>query len=769
MGFGRILRFVATHCALALLILIPLHAATWPIIVDGKRVEAPWVALSNTPERLAVGDALFVRNEQHGLWLCVRDVEHLVFEDRLTAEARIYRVTPSGRQVVGYMVDYWRPASALEADRKWQEARKNGLGAEELVRLTNQNREAEDDAPRPTLSAEGPAVKEYWGVRTGWNEDRAAALAHVRRSETFVAIETGTDDKAPLPDFSGFRCLHVEWGRPQDQRFDAVFGPELVFLRLAIEANQPDKSVDATRIARATNLRFFASSFADLRNPEALGKLLHLRVLDLSWSQKLTQIDWAAELHELESINLHTTGVKSLAPLRDLPHLRRVVASQSPVAQLPAGGFAALREFELLDTALPDGQVRAFRETHPACRVRFEWRDALMTALKGVDRLVLRSGGTCHRQPAEETVLFETRDAAEIAAFLDLIEINEKQSNGICMCCGTPTFDFYAGERHLAMVGVQHGQALRWEWPADGRLTRSSRERFATWLEQRGAPESAKAARELAAQEKAQERVKSRFLGTLGPELQAKLEEGALKSDGDLKLVIQRATPSPQERARLVLRLLGSDPEMGWRGSGPADELIGDFVWKIPTGTAAAALAATSSSEDVRETSGAARALFGHGAPKALLKHKALKPAILPLARWAAASSRSDVRSRTVRALEENDTTTNRAVLRSLVINPPPLREIAAEDLQEPGGMIAYRPGDGDVAETVPVDWHALLALVRLKDVMAPQLLEQKRVNLPAVCATLLQRIDVLRREPARIADDRRFGEDKTLGKPESE
>lgn len=86
---GKLLRVLALVCAAV--VGIGLCGATWPIEIDGKKADAPWYALSDSPEKLAVGDALYVGNENGGLWLCVRDTENLCFVNRLQSEALLYR------------------------------------------------------------------------------------------------------------------------------------------------------------------------------------------------------------------------------------------------------------------------------------------------------------------------------------------------------------------------------------------------------------------------------------------------------------------------------------------------------------------------------------------------------------------------------------------------------------------------------------------------------------------------------------------------------
>ena len=44
---------------LALIAAVVAQGATWPIELDGKKVDAPWYGLSESPDTLAVGDVLY--------------------------------------------------------------------------------------------------------------------------------------------------------------------------------------------------------------------------------------------------------------------------------------------------------------------------------------------------------------------------------------------------------------------------------------------------------------------------------------------------------------------------------------------------------------------------------------------------------------------------------------------------------------------------------------------------------------------------------------
>jgi len=183
------------------------------------------------------------------------------------------------------------------------------------------------------------------------------------------------------------------------------------------------------------------------------------------------------------------TRVTSLSPLDGSDSIRDIYAGTSAVRVLPKGDLRSLHSINLVSTQVDAQAVEQFRQVHPACMVQYGWTDSLRKAVQGTTRLRIRSGGTCHRRIEEEKTLAEVTDSQEIERFVKAIDIDESRSGGVCMCCGNPTFEFYAGGRLLAMIGYHHGERLRWaegEWTGDGELTARSQDSLLSWLTQHG-------------------------------------------------------------------------------------------------------------------------------------------------------------------------------------------------------------------------------------------------------------------------------------------
>jgi hypothetical protein len=112
----------------------------------------------------------------------------------------------------------------------------------------------------------------------------------------------------------------------------------------------------------------------------------------------------------------------------------------------------------------------------------------LAKALVGVDRIRVRSGGTCHRDIASERTLFEEADPAQVAEVVRLIRIDTAKSGFHCMCCGNPSIEFYRGDELIVTLGYHHGRSVRWRegWRGDGLMTADGAAALNAWLASHG-------------------------------------------------------------------------------------------------------------------------------------------------------------------------------------------------------------------------------------------------------------------------------------------
>jgi hypothetical protein len=189
--------------------------------------------------------------------------------------------------------------------------------------------------------------------------------------------------------------------------------------------------------------------------------------------------------------------------------------------------------------------------------MQYRWTASLRKAVQGTTRLRIRSGGTCHRALEQEKTLAEVTDAGEINRFIHGIVINGWRSGGTCMCCGDPTFEFYAGDRLLAMVGYHHTKRLRWangRWRGDGQLTAAAQSLVISWLSQHGV-DGPRQAREQEEKRRVEERrVEARYAEIAGRQTLVAVAEASRK--------ISRSY-DPREETRLrVERQLNAEAEV---------------------------------------------------------------------------------------------------------------------------------------------------------------------------------------------------------------
>jgi hypothetical protein len=79
-------------------------------------------------------------------------------------------------------------------------------------------------------------------------------------------------------------------------------------------------------------------------------------------------------------------------------------------------------------------------------------------------------------------ILIDTVDPEAIAAFRKTLGIVERSSSfGCCSCLGCPTVELYSGDKLVARIGIQHGQAICWDrWKYAAEL--SDDQAFNGWL-----------------------------------------------------------------------------------------------------------------------------------------------------------------------------------------------------------------------------------------------------------------------------------------------
>jgi hypothetical protein len=472
---------------------------------NGRPVTPEHYSLNGDASVFAPGDVIYVGDEEFaykGLFLTLGDEKQCRFvgaplqrdDDRgegnsasrtPVSDGRIFLELPNGsRKVVGVMVTW----TFEKADGSGQQAqdRSQASGRKSSTRKITIN-------PLDSMSPE--EIHGLWGIFLNeWPEGIEQRLAYVNTDRVCIALtdyagrgskpsRSGAPVFPPLP--SKVRYLVVRSPGMYDYSGLSQFR-NLLFVKFQWSPSQP---LDAGLICQNASMRYLDLSGCGIPNYSKLGSLTDLRFLNISRCRDIENLEFVKDMRQLRSLYAGFTKISSLSPLDNSDSIREIYAGMTAVRVLPKGGLGSLRAINLVSSKANARAVERFREDHPACAVQYGWVDSLRQAVQGATRLRVRSGGTCHRRIEEEKTLIEVTEAQEIERVLKAIDIDESQSGGACACCGSPTFEFYAGERLLAMVGYHHGERLRWaggEWTGDGELTGSSATFLKSWLSQHG-------------------------------------------------------------------------------------------------------------------------------------------------------------------------------------------------------------------------------------------------------------------------------------------
>lgn len=368
-----------------------------------------------------------------------------------------------------------------------------------------------------------------------WNLPQDPVVPALPTGVRFLSINAVNSDDPVSPLLESFTSLlFLRFGGGSEERFDPA-------------------------VLRCEGLRYLDITGESISSPDALGKLHELRSLDLSFCDGVTDVEFVRSLEELRQLLLWETEVTDLGPIGTLSRIDSVDARSTPVSRLPES-VPSLEELILIGSAVTDEAAAVFRESNRHCRVLHGWSEALRESLAGADRLRVRSGGTCHRDPSEERTLFEIEDRVAVQAIVARIGLLESGGGGHCMCCGEPTLEFRRGDELVVALGFHHGVSVRWAegpWPSDARLTRASALSLCEFLAEHGVDGPMREFREQTAARSAAEERRERYQQLLPESVTALLSSA--ESDADAMHAFIVGVPEKKPRIALALRLIGSD------------------------------------------------------------------------------------------------------------------------------------------------------------------------------------------------------------------
>jgi hypothetical protein len=440
-------------------------------------------------------------------------------------------------------------------------------------------------------------------------------------------------------------------------------------------------------------------------------RLAHIRAAGRqSWPMTLDQLAGASQVEHLE---ISGGGLTSLADL-GWTHVRTVICEGMKVVALPATAGPELRRIDLFGAPVPDIELVRFRSQHPAVVLRVQWRDAFED-LASCDRILLRTGGTCHRDRSQEQVLWSSDDRQQVQSFLATLDFDDRNSGHHCMCCGSATVELYRAGGVVASFGMHHGLSVRWSggpWPGDAALSSASRDLVADWLKERGDKGTPAELRAHKEREAAHERHAQHWRQVLGSTVIEDL--WASTSLEEARKVVVARLPAGDDRAITMLRLsAGAYPS--WRLVTVFDQLLGTNEHPeqlLETGEIDRLL--TDLPEDALVRDGLCRQVFGW---RRLRDADPAKASVTGprLAQHGLGDPREENRMDVIHTLAEVDAPWCRQVLREALV-PKAARPLPPEAIATSSGQQSFLPRKVEIPDGCSVPAGAALALLFLRD-----------------------------------------------------
>lgn len=538
---------------------------------------------------------------------------------------------------------------------------------------------------------------------------RAIADCDPLRTVVTVRVSLSAPANVIPPLGALWRHLQIEcngWGPSTSHDLSGLSG--LTDLRwLSLSTILP--GFDATSVrgcAKLVRLDCQRTSILKSSGLGALTGLTHLSIQGSGRKDTLVDVSFLQRLTRLQELDLSYTGIVSLEEAEGLPALEIIRAVSTPLHRLPTKPWPALKRADLLSTAIAPDAAARFTAAHPQARIDLRWMDSLRASIAGTDQLILRTGGTCHRDPTSERILHEVRDPAGIAEVLAAIDVDEQQSGNHCMCCGSVTLELHQGGTLRSSLGMHHGVSIRWSggsWPGDASLTERSANNLCAWLSAHGAPGPGA---ELERQREAMVRWQQRLEGYRAAADDQTVER-LRRKDADMPAILTETYPDADERMLVALRLFGSG-RPAWSGSNRLDQGLERTTRpSLPQVRRLMPLIAA----DPVALDGLARWLFAIGLHKELAA-EARKDVLVPAAQRALLDPRVDNRKDVVRALVTTGGDEALILLRAHLHLAEPRNDVRGDG----SDMYVARPREWELPKDIGSRAAAALGLSKLKD-----------------------------------------------------
>ena len=320
-----------------------------------------------------------------------------------------------------------------------------------------------------------------------WSEEVVADLA--RLDLTRVCVSTSGSPAVPrFP--AGIRYLAIDPGYDRDLSDLGAFG-KLVFLSL----NTYEQPFDAAWIPTLTSLQYLRLAVGTLENPNQLETLRSIRRLAIRAKKGIEQPDFLRAMPGIQTLLLH--GSIDLAPIRELPNLVELDASESPARHLPALSLPALRKVNLMSSQVSDAEVERFRALNPNAVVLHRWTPLLRSQLLGASEVKVE---TVPLRRGDRSRSVTVRDTAEIAKLVEALEIDDPERfvSG-CLPTHRLIFKRAGGPPKGEAIELAEGNSVLWSgFPGEAPLTQAGLRETRAWMAKHGMPWSDCSGRESA-------------------------------------------------------------------------------------------------------------------------------------------------------------------------------------------------------------------------------------------------------------------------------
>ena len=200
-----------------------------------------------------------------------------------------------------------------------------------------------------------------------------------------------------------------------------------------------------------------AKKLRNISELSSLKKLYHINV----GKSDITDMSIFNELPNLTELYISETNIEDITSIKHIKNVTSLSMNFSKVKTIPLEHIPHLKKLNIRNTEVSLEDFNIFKELNPQCTISYNMSAQLQEALKEIDYIKVRTGGTCHTNPDEEETIFEITNKEQIKEFILHLHVS-KEKTYHCQCCGSPSFEFYINGNLQETIGFHHGHSIRW-------------------------------------------------------------------------------------------------------------------------------------------------------------------------------------------------------------------------------------------------------------------------------------------------------------------